>query len=63
MHVETDVMNSSANYQFIPLMTSEEMTFKFVFANLVFRLPCQQIKFKDFDKNDMFGGGLLKEHL
>ena len=31
-------------------MAYEEMIFEHVFANLVFRLPWQQIKFKGLDK-------------
>ena len=34
----------------------------FLFANLVFRLPWQQIKFSSLDKIYMVGVGLLKEH-
>ena len=34
----------------------------FLFGNLAFRLPWQPIKFRDLDKNNMFGRGLLEEH-
>ena len=52
------------NFNFIPLMASEDMIFDFfVFANLAFRLPWQPIKLRVLDKNDMFGRGLLlNEH-
>ena len=43
-------------------MASEEMILEYVFANLAFWLPWQPIKFRGFDKNAMFGSGLLKEH-
>ena len=56
-------MNISAKIQLHPLTASEEMVFKFCFANLSFRLPWQPIKFRDLDKFHMLGRGLLKEHL
>ena len=36
------------------------MIFEYFFSNLAFRL--QTIKLRGFDKNDMFGRVLLKEH-
>ena len=56
-------MSSSAVSASSPLWLQRKWTFDFfVVANLVFRLPCQPIKFRRLNKNDMFGRGLLKEH-
>ena len=44
-------------------MASKKMIFKSSYVvNLAFRLPWQQIKFKELNKNDTFGRGQLNEH-
>ena len=53
------VIATKALEGFIPLVASEEMI---VCGNLAFLLPWQPIKFRGLDKN-MFGRGLLKEHI
>ena len=44
-------------------MASEEKIFEYLFANLVFQLSWQPIKFSGLDKIHMVGRGLLKEHI
>ena len=48
------------NFSFIP---RDEMIFEYLFANLSFRLPWQQSKFRGLDKIHIFCRGLFKEHL
>ena len=50
------------SFSFVPLMTSEEKIFEWLFENLPFMLPWQPIKFNDIDKIHMTRRGLLKKH-
>ena len=61
LHVEAYAY-ISASFSFIPIMASEDIIFYYFFTNLSFWLPCQPIKLRGFDKTDMFGRGLFKEH-
>ena len=42
------------SFSFIPFMAYEDLIYEYFFANLAFRLPWKQIKFRGLDKNDMF---------
>ena len=60
--VEANVMNISAKFQLHPPYGCWDDFLIFFFANLVFRLPWQPIKFSGFEKLQMLCRRLLKEH-